>query len=564
MARFLLAGGWLNAIAGSTTRYPRFQVLVWNPNQVTINQVADGSVSRPPLDISAFVESIEYSENIGFENGDDPSVTQATFNLKRQSNRVGIQLRRGLLEDGVIVQIREGDVRIPVYEWIPTFTGTFRGRPGDDPGTPAESTEGLQATAYGREERFLNLSITTESFKLDQDAEPPETEIDLGDIAATIAQRHLGLGQNEILFGSQGVVTKHLVNQIVETPALQAIWECLFPAGKKPKFDSLGRLVAVDANLFKPPARVYSAGDMLIRSKRAAPNEVEVNNSVVLRGLAHELTKILSEDQLLVDFQVTTGFFDEEYNEKIYYSDDHSQRADETHLVTKKKIKWSDASWVQVDEFHGKVEIDTHHLKTARIIIFVLWLAVQIAVAVIDFYFQALALVAAIGTLTGASEELAAVRLALQLASLATMAALLWAMQFVGRGRYQIWGRPFEYVYQELVSQSRLIGLLPEDVREIEFRNDFVSDIDSLDALAKEHLRRELVKDQVYEIEVLDDPLLEVDDVIETANGDRFYIVSVSRTIRSRQAPVMQLTCWKVQDGALLAVDGVVATGAGA
>lgn len=560
--RAILPGSRLNEIAGSLLRYPDFQVLVWNPNVVTINQLASGAITQPPIDITAFVESIDYSENIGFENGDDPSVPQATFNLRRVPN-AGIQLRRGLIEDGVIVQVREGDRRIRKDEWIPIFTGTFRGRPGDDPGTPATGSEGMQVTAYGREERYLNHIVTTEAFELKPDATPPVTEIDLGEIAVAIAQKHLGLGQDEILFGSQGVVTKHLTNQIVDTPALEALYQCLFPAGKKPKFDSQGRLVAVDVDLDKPPARIYTGGDYLIESKVATPNDVEVNNSVILRGLSHKLARIVQPSQLLVEFEVVTGFFDAEFEEDEYYSDDHSQRAQDTYLQTKTKIKWSDASWVEVDEFHGHVSIDTHFLRNVRIIIFTLWLAVQIAVAAIDFIFQ----LGVIGIIVNivAGPELAALRIALQLASLATMALLLWAMNFIGRGRYQVHGKPFEYVYRELVSQHELVGLLPEEIRRLELRNDFISDMDALDAACEKRLRRELLKNQIYTLVVLSDPLLEVDDIVETANGDRYYVVTVERTIARGAKPTMTLTCWKIEDAVTRLIDaGELAAAGGA
>lgn len=548
--RSILPGSWLNAIAGSLTRHPRFQVLIWNPNEVLVNQIADGTLNRPGIDITHFVTNVDYNDNNGFENGDDPSLTSITLTLNRNPGR-GLNLRRGLVEDGVIVQLREGDARIRVEDWIPTFTGTFRGRPGDDPGTPANRSEGMTATAYGREERYQNRMVTTGAYRLDPDADPPVTSIDLGEIAASIANKHMGLGQNEILIGNQGVVTRHITNQIVETRALEALYQCLMPCGKKPKFDALGRLVAVDVNLFKAPARIFTNRDYLVKRKVASPNDVEVNNSVVLKGQSHIKAKVLQPDQMLVDLPVVTGFFDFEYEEDIYYSNDHSQKAEETHLRTKHKIIWASAEWEQIDEFHGELSIDTHYLAAARIIIFILWLSNEIAIAVLTYINDILASLVEV-------EAVAVISVLLTIAkiiALVTLAALLWAMQFVGRGRYQIWGRPYEWVYPEISVQRQIAGLLPEEVREREFRNDFISDKDSLFARAKELLRRELVKDQLFEIEIMNDFLLESDDVLETANGDRFYILTVRKSLSARGENVMTLVCWKVQDGALLAVD---------
>ena len=536
MARALLGGSLLNEISLSGQRYPAFQVLVWNPRCVTINEVAAGIPPQAPEDISPFVERITYSENIGFENGNDPTTPQIEVDFRRNPNP-GKNLRRGLIEDGVIVQVRQGDLRVRKEDWIPIFTGTFRGRPGDDPGTPADRTEGFSARAFGREERYLNLEVTTKQF--------PQN-IDLGVMAVAIAQQHMGLTQDEILIGDQGVISQHLSNQIVETPALQALWELLFPAGKKPKFDSRGRLVAVDVNLSKSAVRVYSGGNFMVKRASAEPNDVEVNNSVVITGLSHVLSRIIQETQLLTEFEVVTGFFDSEYHEDIFYSQDHSQRAQDTYLRTKKRIKWSDAEWTETDEFHGIVDIDTRFLRNARVIIFTTYLATQLAIAKLDQLMQEGG--PAVANLPSGvlGFTISGLREFLYIVSQVALAGLLWAMQFVGRGRYQVHGRPFEFVYAELIARHQVVGLEPEEIREGSFRNDFISTMEGLDAQAEERLRRELVKDQLFTLILMDDLLLEVDDVLELANGDRFYIVSVQKTLQREQEPVMTLTCWQI------------------
>jgi hypothetical protein len=119
-------------------------------------------------------------------------------------------------------------------------------------------------------------------------------------------------------------------------------------------------------------------------------------------------------------------------------------------------------------------------------------------------------------------------------------------MNFIGRGRYQIHGKPFEYVYQALESKCRLVGLLPHQQRAAVYRNDLISTIEELDARAKALLKRELVKNQLFEIEALDDPGITVDDVIETKAGDRFYVRTVDRDYRRGGPHRMRLTCWKV------------------
>ncbi len=549
MARSAVLGTRLNEIAGSQTRRPRAQVLVWNPRRTSHNAIANGSNSEPFVDISAFVASVALNWNVGYENGNDASVPSAVFELNRSLNR-GINLREGFLQDGVIVQVRVGDDRVRQSDWEPVFTGTFRGTPGDDPGTPADKSEGLTATAYGREESFLNLKVTTE-------AKPSGT--DLGEIVFQIATRHMGLTQGEILIGALGVLTLHETNQIIDLPALQALWECLFPAGKKPMFDGRGRLVAVDFNLDKPAARIYSAGDFPIRSIRKAPNDVEVNNSVVMVGQSHNMTKIPQEIQQLVEVMVTIGFFESDYDEQHYFSEDKSQRADDSFLVTKKRIKWTGADYSPINEFSGRIKIDAHSLRDARATIFGIYLALKLIVAIIDLIYQVGGSVITYAT----AGVVAYYRYVLELLAQVALAALLWSMQFIGRGRYQIHGRPYEHAFQELKSRTQLPGLLPEQVREIEYRNDFISTMEALDAAAFQRLRREMVKNQVYQIELLDDPLLEVDDVIQTRDGSRYYILSIARQIQRGEPSLMVLTAWKVFEKPYKRRQAVVTTGYG-
>lgn len=549
MARELIAGSILNQIAGSDIRYPAHQVIIWNPRVVKIGDIASGQLKEAGIDITPWVQSLIYRENIGFENGDDPTVTSAEFSFRRNS-LAGVDIRRGWIEDGVIVQIRTGDRRVARSEWVPVFTGTFRGRPGDDPGTPADQTEGLTAVAFGREERYLNLQVTTTAF---------DSGTDVGEMAAVVAQNHMGLGQDEILFGVQDFIAPHEVNQIVEINALQSLWELFFPVGKKPKFDSIGRLRAVDVRFDKPPVRVYSSGNLMVRRLSAAPNDVEVNNSVVLRGMNSEMTKSVQDGRLLTEVGATTGFFDSSFDERIYYSQDRTQRAQETFLVTRKRIQWSEASWVEVDEFSGVLSIDTKYLRNARVIIFITYLVTMIAVSALDFIMFAGGTTVANAPVPGLGITVATLREILFVLSQVALAGLLWAMQFVGRGQYEIHGKPFEFVYQQLAVRHQLVGLDPEEVREIEFRNDMIDDLLELDARAKELLRRELVKNQLYAVELLDDPLLEVDDVIETADGDRFYIVSTERSVKDSEEPILKLTCWKIADGRLAPVEAATA-----
>lgn len=536
MSRTLLAGSILNKISGSMLRYPAFKVLVWNPLRVDIGDLAAGRVQDAPLDLTAYVEQVQIQENAPYEQAEQPSPTRATITF-RKNIPVGT-FKRGFIADGVIVRILEGDRRVRDTDWVPVFTGTFRGRSGENKGTRADHSEGFTANALGREERYMSAPpVTTDTF-------PAGT--DVGIIAYNIAWKWMGLGEDEILFGTFGFILQAVTNQIVNLQPLDALYQCMFPVGKKPKFDALGRLCAIDVNLDKPAARIYTAGSQVIESLIASPNDIEVNNQVILRGLDHNMTKVVQDAQVLDTIDLTTGFFDAAVKRSTWFSPDHSQKAQETYLVARHSIAWSKARWTEVDEFHGEIRIDTHFLRDVRLIIFVTYLSLQLAVAAIDLVIQEIPDAGDVIVINGGVPiTLAVLRSILQVTSQIALAGLLWSMNYIGRGEYEVWGKPFEFVYQELVSDNRLVGLDDSELRAYDYRNDFISDLETLDAIGRQRLRRELLKNQTYQITMLFDPLLEVDDVIEIGAA-RYYIQTVDKTFKRGQKATMTLTALKV------------------
>ncbi len=537
MSPEILDGSELNRYSGGNDRWPDWRLYVFNPNRVEIGAVVTGDHTEIPADLTKYTKRITISHNSGFESGDDPTFPVADIEFRRNAD-VGT-FRRGLVDDGVICVIVQGDRRIRVSDWPRVFVGKFRGRPGDDTGTPSRLSESFTAHAYGREEAFLAAQpITSKVF---------EAGTDVGVAAMAIAAEQMGLGQNEIRFGAQGFPMRHVSNQIVDLAPLPALWNLFFTVGKKPRFNAAGFLVAIDADLDKPAKRLYS-DDALVVSLIADPNDVEVNNRVVLSGLDATMTKVVQEVQRLQSYAITTGFFQSKVKKDLYYSNDRSQRAENTYVVPINRVKWADAEWTERDEFHGTLTLDTHYLRNARAIIFGTYLALQLTIAILDLAMQLGGQsVATAPTVTPSGPTtIAVLRSILQVASQLALAALLWSMNFIGHGEYEVWGRPYEFVYQQLVSEAELVGLSNDQLRTATFRNDLLSTMTDLDERVKALLRRELVKDQLYSIDLLDDLSLEPDDIIEDKTGDRYYITSTSKVLEFGADSVVNLKCWKI------------------
>ena len=128
----------------------------------------------------------------------------------------------------------------------------------------------------------------------------------------------------------------------------------------------------------------------------------------------------------------------------------------------------------------------------------------------------------------------------------AAMLGIILSLTEIGRVTYEIHGEPFNNVYQQLASTAALHGILTEDIVEIEFKNDWLYNQDVLVARSRELLRRELAKGWTYEIDMLDDPLIEVDDIIQI-DGLRFYVTSISKRLARPSDGRMRLTAWRIK-----------------
>ena len=115
----------------------------------------------------------------------------------------------------------------------------------------------------------------------------------------------------------------------------------------------------------------------------------------------------------------------------------------------------------------------------------------------------------------------------------------------IGRVEWWIEGRPLTNVYQQLSTTAQLATILTEDIKEIEIRNDWLYNIDHMTVMAKELLKREMIKGWTYDIIMLDDPLIETDDIIEI-DSMKFYITAISRTLSRPFQGTMNVTAWRL------------------
>jgi hypothetical protein len=544
-------------------RVPGWAVLIWNPNRTTIGQVVLDEAQSPAYDISQYVMAINYVENVAFESGDDPQSTRVAFQVKYDINAQPIKITEATLVDGTPLRIYQGDRRIPFVDWIPLFTGVIRGNPEvrEEGRQPGQEVQTMQIVAVSREESYQNTKVTGFSYEQNED---------IGQAVVETATFFMGLDAREVLVGFQDYPIGHPNSQLVDIEIMKGLHQILFTVGKKPKFNNDGFLVAADTDLAKPPARVHTDKDLVVEITRIQ-NLTAINNSVRLLGLSNQITEVVEPEQRLASGRLVSGFWESSVKKKIDFSEKKTssgggRRAKNTRMEGKPTSLGDrfdeEASWNPTIEedgitvFGGEVIFDTGYTPDIRTGLLITWgvLAIGDVIAGYTTTQTGLSAAAAASTFDAAAPGLATASTGqgvgglAEFAQAAVLVGLLLTFTELGNLDFEIFGEPFQYVYQQLASTAQVNGLLSADVREIQFRNDWLYDLSTMIARTKELLTREIVKGWQYNIRLMDDPLLEVDDIIQIVDR-KYYITRIQKQFSRSDRPdgTMLLSAWRIE-----------------
>jgi hypothetical protein len=525
-------------------RNPGFAVYIWNPNRTTINDVVLGITESPRYNITPWVISIDLKENVPFENEQDSIVSTAKMEVQYDPKALPIQITEKTVLDGTPVRIYQGDNRVPQEEWVCVFTGFFQGNPAiTEEGRANYLQKKITVTAVDRAAAYTNNVVTAKSYEFGED---------IGRSLVETAIQFMGLNRREVRIGYQSYSIGHLQSQVVDIEVMAGLYQMLFCVGKKPRFDSLGFLVAADADLDKAPARIHRTKELIVRITRQQVSQA-INNSVRLLGLSNKLTRVIERERRLAHGSITSGFFEEEIDDEIYFSEDKGEETggrkaidtwlsrDKVHTAFGTDLD-QEAYWTPFllpdgeTCFGGRITFNTGSVPELRTALIASWFTlktIQLLEATIDWV----------------AGLLGDVGFAIVFVAEATaLLSILHSLTNLGRLEWEVAGKPVELVYQQICATAQLYNLLTQDIREKEYRNDWIYDIDVLEARAKEMLKRELVKAWTYEIEMIDDPILDVDDIIEI-DGKQYYITAIRKKIGRQNAlgATMAVSAWRVQ-----------------
>lgn len=368
-------------------------------------------------------------------------------------------------------------------------------------------------------------------------AYPMGTRIDLiaRDVAASV-----GLQPQEILIGTVGVNTPQSTTQLAQIPAWQMLEQLLLPAQQAPFIDALGRLRGYSRDIRRAPDVVLTPDRVIsVSGSKSRP----AITRLLLKWRDPNLSMVKQQDRALAAATITAGFFQSVQKQEVYFSEDRTQRAFNTRLVVKQSAN-SGLIPICTETYEtfrdpgndevigGLIRLDTYAYVPALIASFV---AIKAAGALPD-----------IAPSGGGPTEPTGKRIhaALELAALLTLAS-------IGTGMYEIWGTPYDYV--QGINTTEMVSLNADawDRRDAELESDFIRDEAHAQAVAFTEFCFRALEGNSYGVTIVDDPRLEIGDIIELpdyngAGGERMFVTGFSRNLSPGSPAELSLTGFPV------------------
>ncbi len=528
------------AIGETETRAPAFRVWVYDlksSTDNTINDVVDGSGLEP------IVGPREWTDNASILDVSEVSGDYASGGIASDSITVTLEDPDGNLDPfllvadptadarffrkGNVVRIYEGDEQVDSSLWPLTFTMEITGQPGyiRSRAVGNDGVSRLQFKCVSREASFLGYE------EISREYTSGETYRAIGEDVATSV---MGLRSGELNFSGWGETRtlRHTTMTLSGEPPIVLLARVMFVDGFIPRFDGDGKLSQHLSILGGNIDRFYS--DQRNRISIGWPlSDIQVADSVVVKGLDFNQSRVdILPRQVVAKANVTTGYFAKDEAIEVLFSPDRTQLADNPTLLVIRSVNGGlirlgvDESITLIpapnDANEGYIGV-TINISTG----FAPWLAVYllseyVALSFVPDNVLTFGLFAQEGFTINIGSVAAAI----------SLAAALMIMSAIGRGVYEIWADPFQYVFQEIRRRALADDADEFTKNEIEVLNHLIDDAETCESLAEQVLYIQQAGLHPRDVTMLHDLALEPADVFSSTDDDRVYLIqSISRVL---------------------------------
>ena len=354
------------------------------------------------------------------------------------------------------------------------------------------------------------------------DIYPMGTALDtvIRDVAAT-----LGVTAEEVAIDPITLTVAQSNLQLGDMTAWEMLESLLLPAGMTPYVDALGRLKARDRTIAGRSPDI-SIDETRIVSVSGARGRSPVS-AVRLKWLDPNLTEVAQAGRVLASANITAGYFQIRQRQAVYWSDDRSQRARNTHLVIKQSansgiLDVCDEGYQETAHTGGLIVLETAAWVPGLLASF---LALKAAAALPD-------IAPPFGGPTTPTGKI--VYGGLELSVLLTMAS-------IGTGSYEVWGEPYDYVHARNTTEAYDpdAPVWAEDIAEV--TSDLILNPGHAQTVAARELIYAVRSAQSYTLTMIDDPRIEPGDLIGMPDGSKVYVTGYRRPLGRDSAATIDI-----------------------
>lgn len=343
----------------------------------------------------------------------------------------------------------------------------------------------------------------------------------------------LGLTPLEIDLPLVSATTVHSNTQLADMTAWEMLVAVMLPVGGAPYVDAKGRFKAVSRDVTRP-ADIILTPDR-IKSVTSSRSALPPSN-VKIKWLSPSLTKVSRQEVQIWTDSITFGYFMQKMTVPILYSDDKTQRMENVRLVINRSIKDS-----AVFGFGGFTErFEEVSMYEGRLILKTPW-----DVGLWFLYFGA-AVASAAWTPDEVTQAPGFTVPTGRVFMVSALLALLLTMTKISTGNYSLFATPFDYVYgrNSTEAYNQNTPAWAENERSIE--NDFVMNEEMAQAFATRELVYHTRAAQTYNVAIVDDPRVEVGDILQLPDQSRVYVLGYSRDLSPGAPAILNVEGFRV------------------
>lgn len=346
-------------------------------------------------------------------------------------------------------------------------------------------------------------------------------------IARDIAQA-MGLERVEYALPATGFLTPHTNSQMSDMSPWEMLDTLYIAAGLSPLFNVLGRLKTYRRDTTRAADITLGMDRVIsINGSKARPPITNVK----VKWLSRFLSKVAQQDQVITTDTVTAGFFKLEQRREEWFSEDRTQRVENSYMKIIQSINdgllpVGDEEYTQISTRNGELVVTTSAwvpaLATASI------LALLVATAIPDGV--AFSATIPIGRIIHGFAE----------------AIILIIIMSLGTGNYEFWGSPFDFVHAKNTTEAfdRDAPRWADIEKTID--NDFIYGESHARAVATRELIFENAGAVSWGATIVDDPRLEIGDLIGLPDGSRLFITGYQRDLSRGEEAVLNVTGFRV------------------